>query len=144
MTATQSRLNKVKVGDTILAAPGREPELFEFGRPKDTNAVPHTITAIDTEADEWSGKKYVVTIDDGRKSDDRYGTTHVYVAGAPALPGGTADRCAQCKSYGVVRGKGPLVNQHYRTKGGAEQATVKGNSVECPKCKGTGRIAVAA
>jgi len=49
---------------------------------------------------------------------------------------GTADRCHQCKGYGVVRKTGSKAGKAYRTLVGAEESTTKGNSERCPVCKG--------
>lgn len=48
----------------------------------------------------------------------------------------TADRCHQCKGYGVVRKTGSKAGKAYRTLVGAEESTTKGNSEKCPVCKG--------
>lgn len=83
--AKQSLLSRITVGDTILAVPGLQPGMFGFGRPKDTTAKPCEVTAIDVVPDQWTGKVYTVLLADGRKSDGRYGTAHVYVT-PPAKP----------------------------------------------------------
>lgn len=48
----------------------------------------------------------------------------------------TAERCHQCKGYGVVRKTGSKAGKAYRTLVGAEESTTKGNSEKCPVCKG--------
>lgn len=150
--AKQSSLSKIGVGDTILTVSDGD-RAFGFGRPKDPNATPCTVAAIDTERDQWSSKTYRVTLNDGRQSEGRYGTTHVYVTEEydpdkayadaeeymrPATDDevADADRCHQCKGYGVVRKTGAKAGKAYRTAQGAEDSTLKGNSEKCPTCKG--------
>jgi hypothetical protein len=255
--AKLTSLSKIEVGQTILVTPeqevagvghvaGRERtgKFRMFGRPKDPTCVPLRVADKSFEPDSWSGKVWTLTLDDGSKTEPRYGTTHVYVSNAPAKPKGkrkgstiatdqgviiaetrhvepqvevevtragdwrrvtvapdgtmrvadwkggdyegttphgkrvhitpdgvltvieddgterpgvltsldeqldeanagepdvavaTAERCGQCKGFGVVRRYGANKNHAYKTLNGAEQATVKGNSVKCPTCKG--------
>lgn len=49
-------------------------------------------------------------------------------------------RCDKCKGYGVVRKYGANKGYRYKTENGAKEATRKGNSMECPECKGAGKV----
>jgi hypothetical protein len=76
--AKQSSLSKVEVGMVILA--GMETSgPVSFARPKTVGAKPHVVAAKEFAPDDWSGKVWTLTLDDGRKTEPRYGTTHVYV-----------------------------------------------------------------
>lgn len=153
--AKQSSLSKIQAGDTILAVPDGD-KAFGFGRPKDTTSVPCVVKQITAERDQWSSKVYRVTLDDGRKSEGRYGTTHVYVAAIEARTDAEidaalaepataedqavveSDRCHQCKGFGVVRKHGSQAGKAYRTLAGSESATANNNAEQCPVCKGAG------
>jgi len=61
-------------------------------------------------------------------------------AGEPDVATATADRCGQCKGFGVVRKRGANAGHAYRTLNGAETATTNGNSEKCPACKGAALV----
>jgi hypothetical protein len=77
----QTLLSKINEGDWILVPNEGEP--VTFARPKDTDTQAHEVIAKHFEPDEWSGKVYTLTLDDGRKTEPRYGTAHVYLTEAP-------------------------------------------------------------
>lgn len=174
MDATKSQLNRIVIGDWILV--GFEGKALAnevtFGRPNGKlPAEPHQVKAIDTVRDEWSSKTYVLTLDDGRKTQARYGTTHVYTVAAPpsqaskgtakvpvtlhasdaqgdaALEGEVDEAvlgqipCPQCKGYGLVRKRGQRAGEKYKTLNGAMAADANGNAVTCPVCKGAALVA---
>lgn len=163
MNAQQTLLSKIREGDWILA--GMETSgPVSYARPKTVGAKPHQVADVYFERDEWSGKVYTLTLDDGRKTEPRYGTAHVYLTEAPPthvevdgvtvaetrhiqLPAITdeqvlaGERCPQCKGYGVVRKYGRNKGERYKTAKGADEATAKGNSELCPVCKGAALVA---
>lgn len=81
MNAQQTLLSKIEVGDWILTDTSGDPA--PFARPKNEDATAHRVADVYFERDEWSGKVYTLTLDDGRKTEPRYGTAHVYLTEAP-------------------------------------------------------------
>lgn len=82
--AKLSSLSKVEVGQTILVVANAQPR--GFGRPKDKTAIPLRVTDKSFVPDSWSGKQWTLTLNDGSTTEQRYGTTHVYVVEAAPEP----------------------------------------------------------
>jgi len=77
--AKLTSLSKITQGQKILVVEQPNKTGFDFGRPKDTQAVFRSVTKITHKPDDWTGKVYTVQITGGRRNEGRYGTTHVYV-----------------------------------------------------------------
>jgi hypothetical protein len=95
--AKQTVLSRIEVGQLILVTPEREAigrvpggigreKAREFARPKDKTAEAKRVTDKAFEPDEWSGKVWTLTLDDGTRTERRYGTAHVYVVAESAVP----------------------------------------------------------
>lgn len=95
--AKASTLSKIEVGQLILVTPLADARGFVpgttteqtgqvrgFARPKDKTAEPKRVTDRTFTPDQWTGKVWTLTLDDGTKTEPRYGTAHVYVFDVPA------------------------------------------------------------
>jgi len=53
-----------------------------------------------------------------------------------------ADKCPQCKGFGLVRKAGSRAGAAYKTLAGAQAALANGNAEDCPRCSATGLVAL--
>lgn len=82
-------LAKVKVGDHVLTSPATG-KLVQFSNGKGSGTLPREVTKID-KIPQGMGNAYVLRFAKGRHTEERYGTTHVWLAPPEVEPKAEAE-----------------------------------------------------